>query len=296
MAEACRRALHKNSQATALGCLYNYCMRPGESDQVNSLANNPDVEWYNQIAGMSDGPPIFGLAPEDVQRGTVGKTGANALFDAFMFWRFVHDMAAKYDKPIGLKTRVLDFGVSWGRILRFFARDTATSCLYGVDIEERFLEFARRDLPRDVNLERITSEPPLPFPEASIDVIYAYSVFSHLPQDLADAWVADFARVLKPGGIACLTTRPRAHLRTPTEAYATAIGDPAKAEDRYDKGEFLFFPMDGGGAYDEATFGEAVIPAAYAERAWGQYLIMRGLKEQYSEKYLQPCFVMQKPA
>ncbi len=261
-------------------------------------ANSEDTEWFTQIAGSTGStaiPPKFGLAPEDIQRGTVGKIGSEALYDAFMFWRFVREIAAKYDKPVGPDTNVLDFGVSWGRILRFFTRDTATPFLHGVDIEDRFLQYARRDLPSLVDLHRIEPLPPLPFSDASMDVIYAFSVFSHLPEHLANAWVADFARVLKPGGIACLTTRPRAHLRTPTSAYAAAIGDAVATEQRYDRGEFLFFPIDGGGAYDESTFGEAVIPAEYASEHWGGDLIVRGLMEKYSEKYLQPCFVLQKP-
>jgi len=47
--------------------------------------------------------------------------------------------------------------------------------------------------------------PTLPIPDASIDLVYAFSVFSHI-DEFELAWLAELRRVLKPGGIAYLTT------------------------------------------------------------------------------------------
>lgn len=38
-----------------------------------------------------------------------------------------------------------------------------------------------------------------------VDLVYSYSVFTHLPEPMINAWVAELARVLKPGGL-LLTT------------------------------------------------------------------------------------------
>jgi SAM-dependent methyltransferase len=48
--------------------------------------------------------------------------------------------------------------------------------------------------------------PPLPYPDSSFDFVYAISVFTHLPENLQDAWMQDCRRVLKPGGFLFFTT------------------------------------------------------------------------------------------
>jgi SAM-dependent methyltransferase len=44
-----------------------------------------------------------------------------------------------------------------------------------------------------------TSEPHLPFEDRSFDFIYACSVFTHIA-DLADLWLLELRRILRPGG------------------------------------------------------------------------------------------------
>jgi SAM-dependent methyltransferase len=144
--------------------------------------------------------------------------------------------------------------------------------------------------------------PPLDLPGNSIDLIYAMSVFSHLPADVADAWIAEFARILKPGGIACLTTRPRAHIehagsdadRTAHAGeYAGIFADRESALAAYDAGRFIYYPSGGGGGLAGETYGEAVIPPAYAREHWKE-LELVDFAQGYSATYLQPCFVLRR--
>jgi SAM-dependent methyltransferase len=48
-------------------------------------------------------------------------------------------------------------------------------------------------------------EPPLPYADCSFDLVYAFSIFTHLSVDLADRWIAELVRILKPGGYAWFT-------------------------------------------------------------------------------------------
>ena len=52
-----------------------------------------------------------------------------------------------------------------------------------------FAQVARNDI-----------SPPLPYGDASLDLVYALSVMTHLPEDLQHRWVRECRRVLKPGG------------------------------------------------------------------------------------------------
>ncbi|ETI63024.1 hypothetical protein C100_14670 [Sphingobium sp. C100] len=260
-----------------------------------------DEDWFAKIAGTESGTPLFPLPPESLQTSTVGRAGLPILRDAFMFWQFTRRML-EANNGIDANTKVMDFGCAWSRILRFWQKDLPPQNLYGFDVEERFLSIAREHVP-GCNYTLSNARPPIAAADNSFDLIYAFSVFSHLPQDVADAWISEFARILKPGGIVCLTTRPRAHIEIAGnedaqsahfETYARAITHKESALERYDAGEFIFYPVHGGGGLAAETFGEAIIPPAYAKQHW-KALDFVNFAQNYSETYLQPCFVMRKP-
>ncbi|UAX95103.1 class I SAM-dependent methyltransferase [Ensifer adhaerens] len=249
-----------------------------------------DEAWFGRIKG-SGRAPAFGLPDVDIQKRTVGKYGDEALRDAWMFWRFVCRMAERHSNVIGRKSTILEFGVSWGRILRFFLRDTDAYCLAGVDETASLLAEARRVLPGDCDLRLRHSLPPLPYCENSFDIIYAFSGFSHLPRSIADAWAFEFRRILKPGGLVCLTTRPKRHLRTEEWKILTG-GKVEDYEKQYDLGEFVFIDGRNISTSRSTRKVESIIPPDYARKNWPFEFI--GFEEKYSETYLQPCCVLRK--
>jgi predicted SAM-dependent methyltransferase len=48
--------------------------------------------------------------------------------------------------------------------------------------------------------------PPLPYADSSLDLVYAFSVFTHLSVQLQHAWMQDCVRVLRPGGWLLIST------------------------------------------------------------------------------------------
>ena len=60
-------------------------------------------------------------------------------------------------------------------------------------------------------------EPPLPYAAGSFDLVYAVSVFSHLGRGPQERWLAELARVLRPGGVALLSV----HGPTAFDAFRT---------------------------------------------------------------------------
>jgi SAM-dependent methyltransferase len=54
--------------------------------------------------------------------------------------------------------------------------------------------------------ETNASKPPLSFESAQFGLVYALSVFTHLPADLQDLWMNELRRVLRPGGYLVFTT------------------------------------------------------------------------------------------
>lgn len=100
-------------------------------------------------------------------------------------------------------TRVLDFGCGMGRTLRHFRHDGWQ--LQGCDVDADSIAWSRRTVPF-VALEVNGEEPPLPYADGTFDVVYAISVFSHFPTHLQGPWARELARVLRPGGVALVTT------------------------------------------------------------------------------------------
>jgi SAM-dependent methyltransferase len=97
---------------------------------------------------------------------------------------------------------ILDFGCSSGRVLRHFLAEQQSRNwkLIGIDIQARLIEWMRRHFPKEIRVLCGTGMPHLPFEDNSIDAIYGISVFTHTKYQW-DTWLAEFKRVLKPGGL-----------------------------------------------------------------------------------------------
>jgi len=111
--------------------------------------------------------------------------------------------------PMG---RVLDFGCGIGRIYRGLE---PLDYYVGVDISKSYLDFFRRENP-EAQVIQVESFK-IPLPKDDFDTVTCYSVFTHLPPEHVDLVLAEFHRVLKPGGMALASifelevTTPPAH-------------------------------------------------------------------------------------
>jgi SAM-dependent methyltransferase len=129
---------------------------------------------------------------------------------------------------------------------------------------------------------KIETWPPVGYKDNSVDYIFSYSVFSHLSEDNSWAWIREFERILKPGGIVFLTTRHRSFLdylqslhdaaNVPHYAFgaAQAFHDINTTKARYDSGEFCFDSKGSGGDGLTPVYGEAFIPPKYVFEKYGR--------------------------
>jgi hypothetical protein len=141
---------------------------------------------------------------------------------------------------------------------------------------------------RHCQFQLVSPFPPSLLPDATFDLVYAYSVFSHLSEAAHLAWLAEFARVLTPGGLLIATTRPREFIlacaqaredgdtRDWAQGTVKAFLHTKEALTRYDRGEFLYEPLGAGGVLDASFFGETCIPEQYVFQKWSQLLEIVG--------------------
>ena len=100
--------------------------------------------------------------------------------------------------------RVVDFGCASGRVLRHFLVQQPDLDLYGIDINIHHIAWILQFLGPRLKTIQNTILPHLPLEDNSVNMLYAFSVFTHIDH-YELAWLAEIRRVLKPGGIAYLT-------------------------------------------------------------------------------------------
>jgi 2-polyprenyl-3-methyl-5-hydroxy-6-metoxy-1,4-benzoquinol methylase len=257
-------------------------------------------KWFGMIKDSYLSPPVLFRGanlpsfPSDfIQSNTTGQCGLPTISEAFVFYRDCVSTFAELGCAIQEKDRVLDFGVGWGRIARFFLRDVPLENIYGIDVTSEYIDICRNTF-ESSNFTACQPFPPTDLPSDYFNFIVAYSVFSHLSEEACMKWMKEFSRVLTPGGIVAVTTRGRpffdycesqkpsgVHLVGSKSAspYMSALGnlfdDFNIARNRYDKGEFVHSNgqgVTGGGAMDSSFYGETFIPEEYAKTAYSSFL------------------------
>jgi len=106
--------------------------------------------------------------------------------------------------------KVLDFGCGAGRLSQALAEHADE--VVGVDVSPPMLDVARKLDRSDGRCRFVLNETSdlAQFAAHSFDLVYSELVLQHLPAPVIDGYLAEFVRVLRPGGVALLqcTTRP----------------------------------------------------------------------------------------
>jgi 2-polyprenyl-3-methyl-5-hydroxy-6-metoxy-1,4-benzoquinol methylase len=120
---------------------------------------------------------------------------------------------------------ILDFGCGCGRVTRNWLALHDTE-VFGSDTNEQAVDWCRRNLPF-ATFEPNGLAPPIVFDTARFDLVYALSVFTHLPEELQLLWMRELERVLRPGALLLLSTHGEHYVPrlTPDERARFADGD-----------------------------------------------------------------------
>lgn len=217
-----------------------------------------------------------GLPEESVQLHFTGSAGGKTLMEGFNAYVLFKGIYEKYAGSISECENILDFGCGWGRTIRFFMRDIEPSRLWGIDANPELIAECKNSNSW-CNFEVSNTIPSINFSENTFDLVYCYSVFSHLSEETHEKWITEFSRTLKPSGILIVTTWQREYIERCNEIRnmdqiphwlntpASAFLDTEKALYDYDNGDFCFSPVGKG---EWSFFGEACISEAYVKNHW----------------------------
>jgi hypothetical protein len=255
------------------------------------------------------GERLPGFPSEELQQNTTGLSSEAAIRQAHAFYENVLDAAHKAGLRLDARTRALDFGFGWGRISRTFMEHLSVQNIRGLDVDPFFVETTQQ-LFGSQNFQQCSAFPPTTLDSGSVDLIFSYSVFSHLSEAACRSWMAEFARLLAPGGLVAFTTRHEtffdfcewARTCDPATAspYVLALGglfpDIRAARQAYRDGQIVHassIGVAGGGPRDASFYGETWLPEAYVKAQFADdFEFVAGYFD--GSKYDQACFALKR--
>lgn len=189
----------------------------------------------------------------------------------------------------------LDFGCASGRVIRHFAAHVDGVEVMGCDINRRHVDWVAQHLSPSITVFQNHSIPTLPLPDDSVDLVSAYSVFTHV-EAFETTWLMELRRVLRPGGIAWVTV----HTERTWESMAPGwplhqalSKHPEFTPYESDRGELpqdrLVFRWHGNRPYTSNVF----YTRDYIRRMWGR--IMDVVEEHHRLPGFQDVVVLRKP-
>jgi SAM-dependent methyltransferase len=166
-------------------------MREAETDAV---AAKMRADWNARAREDAHYYVAFGAREQD--EAAFEATAAEAV-------RAIESELKRFGPTADTRTmRALEIGCGPGRLIKPLSRRFAE--IYGIDVSDEMIRLARERL-RDTHNAHVeaTSGATLDrFADESIDFIYSYAVFQHIPsRDVVLSYLREVRRVLKPGGV-----------------------------------------------------------------------------------------------
>ena len=147
------------------------------------------------------------MASEEVQKAWTGTFGKALLNQTIPFVRYILSVSNWRPQQID-DFKVLDYGCGYGRISRLMMKYVDTKDIFGADPWKESVALVH-EAGFGENF-KLTDEVPsiLPFEENSFDLIYAFSVFTHLSAAVAQKSLQTLSRYLSDDGVLVITYRP----------------------------------------------------------------------------------------
>ena len=172
--------------------------------------------------------------------------------------------------------RVLDFGCGAGKVVAALrGRGPEIHCC---DIHEPSIGWIQRTYP-DVQAFTNGYDPPLSRPDAHFDLVFAWSVLTHLDRAHQAVWLAEWARIARPGGLVLATImgesllpadRPDLHEKLEREGVVEIELDKTGAASSWFHGtdEAYFDTFNSRGSLDEIVPQELELVEVVPRAVW----------------------------
>ncbi|HVM06647.1 MAG TPA: methyltransferase domain-containing protein [Acidimicrobiales bacterium] len=246
----------------------------------------------------------YGVADEDltwpgdelVSRVATGQDKAAFYESGRQSVRDLRSVLALLGRDLDSYGTILDFGCGCGRILVHLERLAGTAEVHGCDIDARAVRWDAEHLPW-ARFAVNQPVPPLPYDDATFDLVYNHSVFTHLDEEHQDLWLAELRRVTRPGATLVLTVHGDKPLADFEVASANAGGNPAAVVEEVRRNGIAFIEHDSftGGPLGDAYHSTFHAPW-YVLEHWSRFFTVRAYVPQRSLGFQDVVLLERPPA
>ncbi len=199
------------------------------------------------------------MASDEVQTSWTGAHGLTLLRQTCSFVRSVAYNFSRFAGRSLSDAEILDFGCGYGRIARLMYYFTNPEHLAGVDPWDRSIQLCR-EAGLGENFRQSEYLPQdLPVGDARFDLIYAFSVFTHLSERATRQALQTLRRYIRDDGILVITIRPVEYW----ELGIAAGGDIPALIARHRRDGFAFQPHNREPVDGDITYGETSMTAEW---------------------------------
>ena len=231
------------------------------------------------------------MASDEIQRNWTGSSGHHLLQQSCAFVRSVESNVRAFTGRGLESAKILDYGCGWGRLLRLMYKHTAPENLYGCDPWDLSINICR-DSGIAAHLAVSDYLPKtLPFEEVKFDLIYAFSVFTHLSERAAAAAMSACRKSINDNGVMVITVRPPSYWPAHQDAQGPVNREQMLADHKA-RG-FAYTPHGRDAIDGDVTYGDTSISLDYIAKHWPDWEV-QGVDWQLHDPYQMLVFL--KPA
>jgi SAM-dependent methyltransferase len=219
------------------------------------------------------------MVSDEVQDKWTGTHGEALLQQSLDFVKQMMTGFARISGKAISDASVLDFGCGWGRIVRLLYKIISTDNIYAVDAWNESIELCRQHHVRGHLSLSDWVPTSLPF-ERTFDLIFAYSVFTHLSEKTCRVVLSTLRRYITEKGVLLITIRPKEYWTHHDAAVARSMA--AAHEER----GFAFTPHNRLPIDGDITYGDTSMSLGYIGDHFPQWRI------EYAERNVDPLQIL----
>jgi glycosyltransferase involved in cell wall biosynthesis/SAM-dependent methyltransferase len=231
------------------------------------LLNMPD----EKLPGLSKLLPS--MASAEVQRSWTGADGYPLLQQTLDFVRAVENNFMQFTGHNLKDRKILDFGCGYGRIARLMYYFTSPPNLFCVDPWDQSIKLCQESrLPGNFFISDYVPRS-LPFRDTEFDLIYCFSVFTHLSMKTCKIVLRLLRRYIADKGMLVITIRPEDIWMTKGAIHPASNRSPQDMIDEHRRNGFAYIPhlrepIDG-----DITYGDTSMSVDWLTREFPEWKV-----------------------